>query len=154
MASETPSPGTTRAGTPTVSPTWLRGISAGLAGGLGMGTFLALTAPAVIGGTVPALAGLSGSLAGWTLHMLLSALFGVVFTAAVERRPKRRPLSMTAVVGIGYSILLWLVGGVATPVWLGLLGGNGLPVPWLDPSVLAGLLIYGVVLGIAHWLFG
>jgi hypothetical protein len=61
---------------------------------------------------------------------------------------------VTAVVGIGYSILLWLVGGVAIPVWLGLLGGNRLPVPWLDPSVLAGLLIYGVVLGIAHWLFG
>jgi len=154
MASETPSPSAARAETPRLSPTWLRGIGAGLVGGLGMGTFLALTAPAVIEGTIPSLVGLSGPLVGWTVHMLLSAVLGIAFTIAVERRPERRPLTTTVVLGIAYSIVLWLAAGVTIPTWLDLLGANGLPVPWLDPSVLAGLLLYGIVLGTAHWLFG
>jgi len=154
MASETPSPSAARAETPAVSPTWLRGVAAGLVGGLGMGAFLTLTAPPVVEETVPALVGLAGPLAGWTVHMTVSALLGVVFTAAVERRPDRRPLTTAVVLGIAYSIALWLAAGLAVPTWLDVIGANGLPVPWLDPSVLAGLLVYGVVLGIAHWLFG
>jgi len=154
MASETPRPSAARAETPTVSPAWLRGSAAGLVGGLGMGTFLGLTAPTVIEGTVPALVGLSGLLAGWTVHLLASALLGVVFTTLVERRPERRPLTTAVVLGVAYSILLWLAAGVAVPTWLALIGADRLAVPWLDPSVLAGLLIYGIVLGAAHWLFG
>ena len=154
MASEQPSPSAARARTPTVSPTWLRGLAAGLIGGLGAGVFLAVAAPIALAETLPGLLGASGAGTGWLVLFVGSGLLGIAFTEAVERRPLRRPLSTAVVLGIGYAVVLWFVAALAVPTWLGVVGSSTLPVPWLDPTVLAGLLLYGVVLGIGHWLFG
>jgi hypothetical protein len=154
MASERPNPSAVRGRTPTVSPTWLRGLAAGLIGGLGAGVFLALTVPTALAETLPGLVGTSGVGAGWLVLLVGSGVLGIAFTEAVERRPVRRPLSTAVVLGIGYAVALWFVAALAVPTWLGVVGANELPIPWLDPTVLAGLLLYGVVLGIGHWLFG
>ena len=154
MAPETPGSRAARGRVPTVSPTWLRGLAAGLIGGLGAGVFLALAAPATVAETLPGLVGTVGAATGWLVLLAGSGLLGVAFTETVERRPVRRRLSTATILGIGYAVALWAVAAVAVPAWLGVVGTGGLPVPWLDPTVFAGLLLYGVVLGTAHWLFG
>ncbi|WP_153552076.1 hypothetical protein [Halomicrobium sp. LC1Hm] len=150
MASERPNPSAARTRTPTVSPTWLRGLAAGLIGGLGAGVFLTLTAPTVLSETFSALLWASGTAVGWLVLVTASAAAGILFSTAVGRQA----LSTTVVLGIGYSVALWLVAAVALPAWLGAVGATAPPFPWLDPTLLAGLALYGIVLGVGHWLFG
>ncbi|ACV47035.1 MULTISPECIES: hypothetical protein [Halomicrobium] len=150
MASETPASSVGRDGTPAVSSPWVRGLAAGLIGGLETGVFLTVAAPAVLSETFPALVFASGPVVGWLVLAVASAAAGIVFTTVVERQA----LSTTVVLGIGYSVALWLVAAVALPTWLGAVGATAPPFPWFDPTLLAGLALYGIVLGIGHWLFG
>jgi len=94
--------------------------------------------------------------AGYTSYVVFGSYRGEYHRSLrIAQYELAKPTTATAVVlGVAYSILLWLAAGVAVPTWLALIGADRLAVPWLDPSVLAGLLIYGIVLGAAHWLFG
>lgn len=138
-----------------VTPTWLRGLSAGLLGGFAMGILLALAEPSTFDEVLPALVGQSGGGVGWLVHLCGAALLAITFSTLIARRPPR-PLSAVLVAGIAFGVGLWFVlAGLAVPLWLGIVGVDvGITTPWLEPAVLAGLLIYGVVVALTHWLLG
>lgn len=132
---------------------WQAGVAAGLAAGVGMGLLMTLEMSAVIEGAIPALWLLDGGMAGWLVHMVNSAVFGVVFAALVTRWPAAvRSLSGGVIVGGLYGIVLWLVAaGLVMPVWLDLVGFASPPaIPNLAPMSLAAHLLYGVVLGVVY----
>ena len=102
---------------------WLGGVTAGLAGGVVFGIMLTMLMPAVIGQAIPALVGLSGIVAGWTVHLAYSAVFGLVFAAAVGTFDVPDAVGQNAALGMGYGGLLWLVNIVLVwPLWLQVVG--------------------------------
>ena len=137
------------------SPSWQHGVEAGLIGGLVMGVLFSLLMPPVIENAIPALVGLSGGVAGWVVHMSISAVFGVVFVAAfTQPRLAAVAESSGGVVGLGlaYGVIPWVVAaGVAMPLWL---SGVGFPSPPPLPNLaLMGLLthlVFGLVLGASY----
>ncbi|WP_049971349.1 hypothetical protein [Haladaptatus cibarius] len=60
---------------------WQSGVLSGLIAGAVMGVMLTMQMRPVIEHAIPALWGLDGGAAGWTIHMINSAVFGVVFGA-------------------------------------------------------------------------
>ena len=134
---------------------WQHGVEAGLIGGLVMGVLFSLLMPPVIENAIPALVGLSGGLAGWIVHMSISAVFGVVFVAALAH-PRIAAVadSIGGVVGLGlaYGAILWIVAaGIVMPLWL---AAVGFPSPPPLPNLgLMGLLVhlaFGLVLGVSY----
>ena len=137
------------------APSWQHGVEAGLIGGLVMGVLFSLLMPPVIENAIPALVGLSGGIAGWVVHMSISAVFGVVFVAALTH-PRLATLaeSLGGVVGLGlaYGVVLWVVAaGLVMPLWL---SGVGFPNPPPLPNLaLMGLithLAFGLILGASY----
>ncbi|WP_129114144.1 histidine kinase [Halegenticoccus tardaugens] len=151
MASETATP------TATVERTehgnWKAGVVAGLAGGLVMGAMLSLLMTPVIEAAIPALYGLSGGIAGWTIHMANSAILGVVFAALAGALPRyaETPLE-SAGLGAVYGVVLWVVlAGFVMPIWLAAVGfPMAPPIPNLDPMSLVGHVVYGAILGATY----
>lgn len=132
---------------------WQGGVIAGLAGGLGMGLLFTLQLTDVIENAIPALWALDGGAAGWFVHMVNSAIFGVFFAAVVTRWPESvRTIGRSLIVGGGFGVLLWLLAaGVVMPVWLNLVGFASPPaIPNLDPMSLVGHLVYGVLVGLVY----
>lgn len=135
---------------------WQHGVEAGLIGGLVMGVLFSLLMPPVIENAIPALVGLSGGIAGWVVHMSISAVFGVVFAAAlVQPRIAAVADSVVGAVGLGlvYGAILWVVAaGVVMPLWL---SAVGFPSPPPLPNLgLMGLLVhlaFGLVLGVSYY---
>ncbi len=86
------------------------------------------------------------SLFGLTLHLLVSAVFGVIYGGAVEAFAPRRARSWywEGLMGMGYGVLVWVFSGY---------GGSYLvdaqAVVFESVSFLAGHLIYGLVLGLS-----
>jgi len=148
-------PGLDRTGTVRDGPSWYRGVGAGLVGGLVMGVLFSLLTPPVIENGIPALVGLSGGIAGWVVHMSISAVFGVVFAAALTR-PRLAGLaeSPAGVVGLGaaYGVALWIVAaGVVMPLWLSAVGFPAPPpLPNLGLTGLLTHLVFGLVLGATY----
>lgn len=137
------------------SPSWQHGVEAGLIGGLVMGVLFSLLMPPVIENAIPALVGLSGGVAGWVVHMSISAVFGVVFVAALTQ-PRLAAVAESSggVVGLGlaYGVILWVVAaGVAMPLWLSAVGfPSPPPLPNLALMGLLTHLAFGLVLGASY----
>ena len=134
---------------------WQRGVEAGLIGGFVMGVLFSLLMPPVIENAIPALVGLTGGIAGWVVHMSISAVFGVVFVAALSHpRLAAASESVGAVVGIGlaYGVVLWVgAAGVAMPLWLSAVGfPSPPPLPNLGLMGLVTHLAFGLVLGTSY----
>jgi uncharacterized membrane protein YagU involved in acid resistance len=117
-----------------------------------MGVLFSLLMPPVIENAIPALVGLSGGLAGWVVHMSISAVFGVVFVAALTA-PRLAGVAESAsgIVGLGlvYGLTLWIVAaGVVMPLWLSAAGfASPPPLPNLGVMGLFTHLAFGLVLG-------
>jgi len=134
------------------SKAWQHGMEAGLIGGLVMGVLFSLLMPPVIENAIPALVGLSGGIAGWLVHMSISAVFGVVFAGALTQ-PRLaavvESLGGGVSLGLAYGVILWIVAaGFVMPLWLSTVG---FPAPPPLPNLgLMGLfthLVFGLVLG-------
>ncbi len=137
---------------------WQHGVGAGLIGGLVMGVLFSVLMTPVIENAIPALIGLSGGIAGWVVHMSISAVFGIVFVAA-STQPRLAAVgeSLGGVVSLGlaYGVLLWVVAaGVVMPLWLSAVGfPSPPPLPNLGLMGLFAHLVFGVVLGVSfHYL--
>ncbi|WP_101295039.1 DUF6789 family protein [Halegenticoccus soli] len=129
---------------------WKAGVLAGLVGGAVMGAMLSAMMTPVIEAAIPALYGLSGGLAGWTIHMANSAILGVVFAGIAGALPRYAETSLkSAGLGAAYGVVLWVVlAGFVMPIWLGAVGfPMAPPVPNLDPMSLVGHVVYGAILG-------
>ncbi|MDG5778776.1 histidine kinase [Haloarculaceae archaeon H-GB2-1] len=136
-------------------PAWQSGVIGGLAGGLVMGILFSVMMPAVIENAIPALVGLSGGIAGWFVHMSISAVFGVGFAALVTRSeiPARwRSYRGMVSLGLVYGIGLWVIAaGIVMPVWLGAVGfPNPPPLPNLTLPSLLLHLVFGAILGAVY----
>ncbi|MDS0261018.1 histidine kinase [Haloarcula sp. S1CR25-12] len=111
--------------------------------------------PPLLESAIPALVGLSGGLAGWVVHMSISAVFGVVFVAALTQ-PRLAAVAESAggVVGLGlaYGVILSVVAaGVVMPLWLSVVGfPSPPPLPNLGLMGLLTHLVFGLVLGASY----
>lgn len=134
---------------------WQAGVLGGLLGGAVMGIVWSFQNPAILDAAIPALYGLSGGLAGWVVHMVHSAVFGVVFAYLMTRRSLRRygerEASATGA-GIVYGVLVWIVAaGIVMPYWLDAVGFAGAPpLPNLTILGLVTHVLYGLFLGAAY----
>ncbi|WP_311170332.1 ATP-binding protein [Halobellus ordinarius] len=132
------------------------------AGSLGVAAAAATVAGFVMGvplslvqGSIPvigALYGMPSPVAGWTVHMFHSVVFGLGFVALLST-PRliryRSESAVAAVLGGLYGTAVWFVAaGFVMPVWLRVIG---LPatIPNLELAGLFGHLLWGVTLGAA-----
>jgi uncharacterized membrane protein YagU involved in acid resistance len=119
-----------------------QGIVAGLAGGIVFGALMAMM------GMMPMIAMLVGSSSaavGWLVHLVISALYGVLFALIVPTT-----LGAGALLGAGavYGIVLWLIGPLLImPAMLGmpLFMFSGATMTSLLGHLLYGLIVAGVL---------
>lgn len=131
-----------------VSFPWVGGVAAGLVAGAVMAAMLTAQSTPTIARAIPALYGLSGLAAGWGIHLVHSALFGVAFagvvnTLGVTSRPK------TLAAGVTAGVVVWFLGAaLLMPAWLAAVGFPKAPaLPNIAPSKLVGHVVWGLVLG-------
>lgn len=131
---------------------WIGAITAGIAGGVVMGVIVWVLMPAALTVAIPALYGLSGGFAGWTIHLFHSAVLGVVFAAILSFEPLRGyadDVMASTALGTAYGVVLWVVtGSLLLPLWLQAVGFPAAPpVPTFAVPSLLWHVAYGVVLG-------
>ncbi|SFL55154.1 hypothetical protein SAMN04487950_4178 [Halogranum rubrum] len=132
---------------------WQAGVLGGLFGGALMGVLLSVSMTPVIQNAIPALWGLSGGVAGWTVHMATAAILGVVFAALSKELPQySSSVGQSTALGAIYGVVLWVVlAALVMPVWLSAVGFAGAPsLPNFDPTSLVAHLVYGVALGATY----
>jgi hypothetical protein len=134
---------------------WQAGVLGGLIGGAVMGVVWTFQSPGVLEAAIPALYGLSGGLAGWIVHMVHSAVFGLVFAALLTRGSLRRygeRVASATGTGVVYGVVLWIVAaGLVMPYWLSAVGFAGAPpLPNLSTMGLLTHVLYGLFLGVAY----
>lgn len=135
-------------------------ISSALAGVLGTlafaGFFLAVGNTGTIKGAIPALYGLSPSLAvGGLIHLVHGAILGVLYSVIISGTGYGHHLDevkKSVVWGLGYGALTTvLLAAVLMPVWLNSVGFPKAPsAPNFNPIGLIGHLLYGAVLGASY----
>ena len=154
MSQETRSETATSTGTDLAD--WQAGIVGGLVGGLAMGAMLSMTNAPALEGAIPALYFLApppNGLAGWVVHMSHSAILGVVFTAVAAGVGVSRNVGRSAVVGLVYGVVLWVVlAALVMPLWLDAVGaGLGPDFPnFALPGSLPVHAVYGLLLGVVY----
>lgn len=132
---------------------WQGGVVAGILAGAVMGALMVVQTPPVIEAAIPALWGLSGGAAGWTVHLSNSAMFGVAFAAVARWYPGVvRGVQRTVAAGVVYGIVLWVLGAVLLmPVWLDAVGfASPPPLPNVAVESLVAHVAYGIVLGAVY----
>lgn len=152
MASETPAETEARRAEAVSGRDWRAGVVGGLLGGVAMGVLMSFTMAGALEAAIPGLVGLEGGVAGWFVHLSISAVFGVLFAALMTEIPQLERYvensSVVASLGAGYGVVLWVVAaGLAMPVWLAAVGGPSLPLPNLAAASFVAHLAYGFVLG-------
>lgn len=135
------------------APRLAAGAFAGLVGGVAFGVLMIL--PAITGaglesmGMMTLLSRLLGSPdlpVLWVIHVVNSAVFGVIFALFVAPRGGRR----VVLLGLAWGVLLWLVGAF---LLLRLLTGEPLALTAAVLYNLLGHLAYGAVLGLTYAAF-
>ncbi len=129
----------------------LHGVYGGLAGGVIFGVMMNMM------GMLPMIARMAGSsspIAGFCIHIIISAVIGAVF--AVLAADRLRTLGTTAAAGLVYGFAWWLLGPLTL---MPLMMGMGLGSNWSAAAMtaampsLVGHLVYGGILGVAYgWL--
>lgn len=128
------------------------GAVGGLAGGIVFGVMMTVMMTEVMAKAIPALWGLEGMVAGWIIHLINSAIFGLIFAAVASRgsldQYSQRVTRSTGL-GILYGIVVWVVAAVIVmPIWLQVVGFPMAPdVPNVNMQSLVGHIAYGLVLG-------
>lgn len=125
-----------------------RGVVAGVAGGIPFGLMMALM------GMLPmigALVGRPDAVAGFGVHILMSAAIGAMFGLFVA--PLARGRRGTHLAGLAYGVAWWVLGPLTFMPWL---MGMGLAANWSLAGVrgsagsLFGHLVFGAVLGYVY----
>lgn len=119
------------------------GVMSSLIGGIVFGILMTML------GMMPTIAGMVGShsiVVGWIVHLMISAIFGVIFGLLV-RKPKSGPI-----LGLIYGTVLWfLFPFVMIPMMMGMHA-----MQWSQSSMMSlmGHLLYGLILGISYRMMG
>jgi hypothetical protein len=132
---------------------WQAGVAGGVVGGAVMAALIVAMSPPTIAAAIPALYGLSGGVAGITVHIAHGAALGVAFAAILRFAPIPED-SAAPVVGTGlvWGIVTWVVlAALVMPVWLGAVGfPKAPPVPNFAVPSLVWHVVYGGVLGVVY----
>ncbi|MES3161683.1 MAG: hypothetical protein PPP55_08970 [Halorubrum sp.] len=135
---------------------WRAGAVGGAVAGVAMGVVL----HGVLGlmPTIGALVGIETVLAGWAVHLFNSTVFGVLFVAVFDRPffdTLRSDVGGCLSLGVVHSALLGVItGGLLLPTSIALAGATSLPVPTLPLPGVTATLEFGVVIAIAHLIYG
>ena len=134
---------------------WQAGIVGGVVGGVVFGVMMTMEMRMVMEMAIPGMYGLSPGLElGWVIHLFHSAVFGVVFAAAVRYAggTDRLDSNLTvAVAGLAYGLIVWvLAASILMPAWVNVTMGMGAPVPDFVMASAMGHAVYGVLLGIVY----
>ena len=135
---------------------WGAGAASGLVAGVVMGVVLhgALGLMPTIG----ALVGVETTLAGWLVHLFNSTLFGGLFVAVFDRSffgELREDVGGCVSLGVVHSALLGVItGGLLLPAAIAIAGATSLPVPTLPVPGLTASFEFGVVIAVAHLVYG
>ena len=141
--------------TATELETWKAGVIGGLGGGLVFGAMMSILMPDIIEMAIPGMYGLEGGAAGWTIHMVHSAVLGVVFATIATGVPQAtNTIGKSLGSGIIYGVVLWaILASVVMPIWVGAMLPMEPPVPDINPMSLVGHIAYGGFLGVLYAVF-
>ncbi|MFC7076039.1 histidine kinase [Haloarcula halophila] len=130
---------------------WQAGVVGGIAGAAVMAVLVSVMNAAVLNGAIPGLYGLSGGVAGWTVHLSHGAVLGVVF-AALIRSIGGGSTGRTVGLGIAWGVATWIgLAALVMPLWLRAVGfPQAPPVPNFAIPSLLWHVVYGGVLGVAY----
>ncbi|RZH67138.1 hypothetical protein [Natrinema altunense] len=137
---------------------WGGGVTGGLIAGIAMGLVLHLG-----GNQIELLGGLATDPStavgvGWTIHLMLSIAFGLLFAAISSREAVQQlvdDFSDYVVMGLAFGSVLGLfAGGVLFPLAMERADVAALPVPFLPISGTTGELVSALVFGLGHLVYG
>ena len=135
---------------------WGPGAVSGLFAGAAMGAVLHFGLGLMP--TIGALIGVERATAGWIVHLFNSTLFGGLFVAVFDRpffADLRGDVGGCLSLGVVHSALLGvLTGGLLLPTAIALEGATSLPVPTLPVPGLTASFEFGVVISVAHLVYG
>jgi hypothetical protein len=130
---------------------WQAGVVGGIAGAAVMAVLVSVMNAAVLNGAIPGLYGLSGGVAGWTVHLSHGAVLGVVFAALVGSIGWGST-GRTVGLGIAWGTVTWVgLAALVMPLWLRAIGfPQAPPFPNFAIPSLLWHVVYGGVLGVAY----
>ncbi|QUO48772.1 MULTISPECIES: hypothetical protein [Halorubrum] len=135
---------------------WGAGAGSGLVAGAAMGTVLHFGLGLMP--TIGALIGVETALVGWLVHLFNSTLFGGLFVAVFDRpffAELRGDVGGCLSLGVIHSALLGVItGGLLLPAAIAIEGATSLPVPTLPVPGLTASFEFGVVIAVAHLVYG
>jgi len=139
-----------------INRNWRAGATGGFVAGAAMG--FVLHGALGLMPTIGALVGVETVLAGWVVHLFNGTLFGLLFVAVYDR-PFFDDLGADVggclSLGVVHSALLGvLTGGLLLPTAIAVEGTTSLPVPTLPIPGLTASFEFGVVIAVAHLLYG
>lgn len=135
------------------------GALAGLIGSAIMGVLMLGQMTPVLETAIPALYGVGPGLGvGFGIHLLHGAVFGIIFATLLRATPLGTVATsqvQTALLGLGYGVLVWIVAAVLLmPVWLSAMGFGGAPsVPNVSTQSLLGHVVFGLATGATYPFF-
>ncbi|SER09943.1 hypothetical protein [Natrinema salaciae] len=137
---------------------WGGGLTGGLVGGVAMGLVLHLG-----GNQIELLGGLAANPGtavgvGWTIHLMISIVFGLLFAALASRRAVQQfvdNFSDYVVLGLAFGAVLGLfAGGVLFPLAMERAGVAALPLPFLPITGPTAELFSALLFGLGHLVYG
>ncbi|MDQ3691353.1 MAG: DUF1440 domain-containing protein [Chloroflexota bacterium] len=123
------------------------GIAAGVAGGLVFGALMAMMNMLPMIGT---LVGSENAVAGFGVHMAISAVIGAIYGGAVHvlRLAPAYTLLPGLGIGLAYGVIWWILGPLLImPTMMGMGPQVGAALSQMNVMSLVGHLMYGAVLG-------
>jgi hypothetical protein len=137
---------------------WRLGLLSGLFGGIAFGVVVSMVDATILRLSVPGLYGVAPPgdvVLGWVLHVLHASILGVAFAAVVGLTDMSGASAREQVgAALLFALAVWFVFGTTLlPLWLGFVSSVTLPVPYVSTAMLAGHLVYGVVMGAIYYAF-
>lgn len=118
-----------------------------------MGALMVVRMRPVLEAAIPAMYGLSGGAAGFTLHVAHGAVIGVGFAALCGiALDDDAGLERVIALGVGYGVVIWVVlAAIVMPIWLSSVGfPNAPPLPNFNTGSLIAHAVYGAVTGAVY----
>lgn len=150
---ETGTSTTTQAQTESPPGDWKGGVVAGLLGGVVYGIVLSVVHLEELRVVIPMLVGLEGPVAGWTVHLAISAVWGVVFAGVAGALDAGDDVARSVGVGLAFGAAIYVLDVVILlPLWMhGVIGFAEAPAfpawSWVEVWT---HLSYGLVAGAVY----
>ncbi|QLG49158.1 hypothetical protein [Natrinema halophilum] len=137
---------------------WGGGLTGGLVAGIAMGLVLHFG-----GRQIELLGGLAAEPeiavgVGWTIHLMISIAFGLLFAAIASRRTIQENMetfSDYVIAGLIFGAIIGLfAGGVLFPLAIERAGVAAMPLPFLPIPGLAAELFGALLFGVGHLIYG